>query len=709
MNQTQQPTGFVRRFSDYNAAQMAQLKKDLELQMPHSHLNLCAAYFRAAKRDPSIAELRFLDALAALSPRVEAITLSELYTNDSFVARTYADMMNKRRELHPEATEPVSLGEALGMASAYLERAGKCHNLDGFAPVFTEAEALCDGSVCAEGASAALSVSDYTSATELSEGDLFLLIHRGNTPMWQYRDRIGGFLASDAVRETAKRIFTVPAEGLLPMLLPICNGICYNLPALSPDGHSVTAGLLMGKFSEYRVLALRKSDAESVSKLASSMGFRALAFAAVMNGKQTTILYSHTESLSYETAFLRQLLARQTAVAKLPAEKDTATTEISHIPMGLHNCPYLADFAALERVNVGENCSASVACGSISESPFRSAMQTALTALLSTAVSAGGYTCSRFALSLRCPPMGADAEKMGETIAMILGVYRLQCELSVPAAITSIQTDTKLSRPELNVFSFSTASALPSTFTKRGNRLYCVTPALGKDGLPDFNALRSLLKELAEFCRQGDIQSFRVVCNERITDVAALMETSALTCHLTNPEALVGGKLPLAILLEASCLLPYGNVGYVTDRQPESVLTEEIRLPKLTEALNRGDRYEVVIFSKQKDVGAAALAQYLRKMGVVCTRQDETVSESLLSRAVLGAQILFLCGDVTIPQGGQTEFALRVLREAGGIVLQLGKSANSVSDHADHTLPDGISGEILMQIAMETDDLKSFS
>ena len=273
MNQTQRPSGFVRRFCDYNAAQMAKLKSDLALQMSHASLNLCADYFRAVegKRDPSIAELRFLDAVAALPPRAEEITLSELYTNDSFVALTYADMMNKRRELHPDADVPISLGEALGLASAYLKRSGKETDLIGSAPVFCETDAITRGAVCAEGASVALDTCGST-VSAFSEGDLFMLIHRGSTPTWKYGSKIDAFLSDEDVIPAVKASFTVPEEGLLYRLLPICDGICYNLPALSPDGHSVTPMLLLEKFSEYRVVALQKSYADAVAKVAVRMG-----------------------------------------------------------------------------------------------------------------------------------------------------------------------------------------------------------------------------------------------------------------------------------------------------------------------------------------------------------------------------------------------------------------------------------------------------
>ena len=136
MNQTKPRGGSVRRFCDYNDTQLKQMKEDLKISATQEQLKICQDHYRALKRDPTLEELRFLDSVATLAPQADGIMLSELYTNHDFVADTYADMMNKRRELNPDADHPISLREALDLASAYLERAGKARTLDRVAPVY---------------------------------------------------------------------------------------------------------------------------------------------------------------------------------------------------------------------------------------------------------------------------------------------------------------------------------------------------------------------------------------------------------------------------------------------------------------------------------------------------------------------------------------------------------------------------------------------
>ena len=707
MNQTKPRGGSVRRFCDYNDTQLKQMKEDLKISATQEQLKICQDHYRALKRDPTLEELRFLDSVATLAPQADGIMLSELYTNHDFVADTYADMMNKRRELNPDADHPISLREALDLASAYLERAGKARTLDRVAPVFRSVEELDETSAGAQGSDVLLALDPTVESVALTEGDVFMLIHRGKTPRWKYLDSIGGFLATDGIRSAAKRSLCVSDSGLFATLLPLCDGVLYDLRAIAPDGCSPTPVQLVGKFSEYRVLAIKKEDAPSVARIAREYGFRPMVFAAVLDEPRTGLLYSQEESIFFETSLLRAVTARSYAAAKLPDENNEPCNKIQNSIVDLESCPYLKDGRKPQRFTVKQGVGCSAVCAELSSNPFHWALQAALTAILSTAVSGCPYSESRLAVSLRYPTQ--DHNRIGETVAAILGIYRLQCELGIPANLTELTEDVDANHPILNVFSVTPSPALPSQFAKRGTRLYCISPIFDANGLPDFHALRALLRELAEFCRQGDLHSVRILANQRLTDAMVEMETDTLTFHLTDHNALVGEALPLAILFESSALLPYPCVGYVKDRVPSTSEDLTFSLPNFEDVLNRGEEYEVLILSKQNDLGAAAFEQLVRGAGAQCTRLDETTTESQLARAMLSAQVMFLCGNVSIPMGKQTVFARRVLRAAGGTVLQLGSNENLPENFADHCFPYGISKTLFASFAKKNEKNESFS
>jgi hypothetical protein len=231
-----------------------------------------------------------------------------------------------------------------------------------------------------------------------------------------------------------------------------------------------------------------------------------------------------------------------------------------------------------------------------------------------------------------------------------------------------------------------------------------VAPAITEEELPDFEALRQLLRELAEWNEKGLIQSARVICNERITDATADMESPTETVYLTDPRALAGDRIPLAILLESEEALPYPKIGHVTKRSETERVDEILALPKLSQTLNRGSRYEFVVLAKKRDRDAFALTKILRSLGADCTLLHESAEEWQFVKALLGAQTVLLCGDVKIPTGEQAKFAQQVLRAAGGAIVQLGENPNLPDQVADLILPEGISMTVLKQIQCKTEE-----
>ena len=80
---------------------------------------------RKRERVMTDAERELLGSLRNLSAEWTATRVIRLSTDDKEVAQTYADMLEKRRELHPQALTPPTLGELFGLASAYLARSGR--------------------------------------------------------------------------------------------------------------------------------------------------------------------------------------------------------------------------------------------------------------------------------------------------------------------------------------------------------------------------------------------------------------------------------------------------------------------------------------------------------------------------------------------------------------------------------------------------------
>ncbi len=642
--------------------------------MNSSQKNLCVQYYKEKEngRAPTQQEVRFLNALAGIRTPSGALTLSELYTNDAFVAVTYADMMNKRRELHTQETAPLSLSEALGIASAYLNRVGRPSALSGGTDrvaTLLNAQSRTKNDVGIESAPTFLRLSEKKATPTVDEGDLFVLIHRGNTPMWKYRATIDGLLSESVSAALIKQVATVSANGLLPLLLSASTAICYRLSALSLDGYPVSPEVLIGHFEEYRVALISKANVKALTDLLIDRGLRPMIFAAAIRGTRSHFIKSSDTDFSFETDFLQRLPQGEACVAKLATEKDASPDPIAHTPVNAGACAYLRHHLPAQRLTC-EGFTVSAAHCKLERSFFRSSMQTALTAILSLAAGGCDHTRIRLALSLSLPAEQDGESALGNAISAILGLYRVQCELGIPASTRRLSVDTSLSAPSLEVFAHAPSTSLPSSFAAAGNQIYCVAPLFTGDNLPDFKALRHLLSTLSELNARGAIKSARVLCGESLTDAVLALSKNGLSCHFTDRASVGRDALPLAILLESSEKLPFVKIGTVAEEEASAEEAEAV-LPCLANALNKGEQYEAVLFAQQNDAHAETLAAVLSDLNVQCTVLTPSASESDLVRASLTAQLLILCKGATLPKTPSVRFALQTLTAAQGAVVSL--------------------------------------
>ena len=91
----------VRNFANIGIEQAQKLREQLSLTMPAEMLQFCGKYYKnQLRRDPFVDELKMLDLLVSMREREgSSLAVTEFLTNDAFVARTYADLLKKRKQL----------------------------------------------------------------------------------------------------------------------------------------------------------------------------------------------------------------------------------------------------------------------------------------------------------------------------------------------------------------------------------------------------------------------------------------------------------------------------------------------------------------------------------------------------------------------------------------------------------------------------------
>lgn len=679
------PTSPIRNFGKYHNEQFEKMRDDLGIAMSAEALASCAAFYARAKRDPMLCELSLLDRLAALPTPPAATGFSQLDTNDEEMAKTYADMMNKRRELRPEANAPATAGELFFLADAALSRGGKERELNGVSASLSEIDlrSVGSGSVGAVGSSAILHVSDGSrSLGKATVGDVFLLIRRGDLSPRAFRKVMNKSVGDPAFLRPLHGIFRIDARGVLPLLLSVTAGLYLDLNRMG-FGRETSPEMLAGELEDDWIAVLPKENAAEVLRAITSLGMQGTMFAAITAGAQTVIVTSERKQLSFETAFLRGLNATHPVSAILKDETDT--DPIAHLPLYDNACRYFADEQPIEEVVNIEKVTVSVASATVGSAPFRTALITSLAPVLTLAAFGADYSEARLAVDLAVP----QKTDCGELLATILGVYRTQAELGIPASAKQLRT-AQTDRISLTVFSIAKSAERPSRhFTAAENGLYLVSVPMDDNGIPDFPLLRKMLTDLTSVARKKNILSAKVLVNEAITDALHAMRGNGLFAKLTDPAVVSGGALPIAVLIEAQEKLPFARIGTVAETDAKTASDAAFfRLPCGNGLIFR-ETPEAVILADPNDADAQIFAERLigRGLHVTVFAPDE---QGALSRAMLTANAAFVCGAVTWEETAQIAFARSVLEQNGGGLVSIG-SPDPIPENIPHqAYPNGL-------------------
>ena len=688
----------VRGFAKLSSKKLASLKSQLGLTMSQEILETCTKYYRFCepKQDPFREELLFLDRLVSLPAPAHTLPLSDLYTNDSFVAETYADMMKKRRELRPNAKHPITPIEALRLATDYLERAGKTATTA--APITLACRTRKAfggriGEIYADGSDFSLCTLDPSGETKPQVGDRFILVYRGSMPTWKYREEIGGFLSRESVRRASRMIRTVPECGVLSMLLLTHNGLAINLTESLPDGTDPSLLSIGNRFAGYACILAPKSAAKELEEQIRACGMRPYTVATVTDGERTEFVFPQNQTLSFRTDFLRHLTVSKPQVARLPGEDSAPVARVSGLASAKASA-YLRGLQSKERLTL--DAFTATAATAESASPFRSALQATVSAVLSAASAGMKNEEMRLAIGVKYPGTDQSAEQIGALMSGILGIYRAQTELAIPATCVAFEEDESLSSPEFTVFCLGKCKEIPNEAAKEGGKLFCVSPAVQDNGLPCFDSLRQLLGKLSEQAESGRITGAYTVCNQTLTDALRVYAGKATLCRTDNRQILSDEKLPLAVLLQSDSALPYVEIGSVESKEAEACEADVWIEGDLNSCLNRGETTEVVLVARPTDADAHALADYVTSLGARATVLSPNAPA--LVHAILRAQMVLFCRGIEEPEDPRVCFACEAMDLAGGILLSLDPSLSFDEEFPILTLEGGLSAENLQSL-----------
>ncbi len=699
MNKT---SGIVRGFREYTTAQTEQMKRDLNIQMPVSMLAYCAAYYVKEKRDPYIEELKMLDCLSrAICRDATSVALKELLTNDGFVADTYADLVQKRKELYPNARAPFTLAEAANAANDYIARAGK-HVPMGIRPILEERKSHYQSGSGKDCISCEGSAYQFHLFPRLEDGSgtdddyWMLLLPSPKLFPSAFERQVGAWLAESACLSQIKGMYTVDSGGLLHELLKRTPGAWIDLARFVPLGKSANLSVLTADMTACRLLRVSRQASEQIKSELSKTDILGNLFARSMQEPQLKISMQNEALFSLNTEFIRTLFVLRPGTAKMRNESGTEQLSVRHEPISTASCRYFSTsvpFTVCETVQAN-GCSVSIAATEPAQAPFFNALYTALAPIAALAVGGHSYSNQLLTVALRFPAAYEwDEAVCGDCTATVLGLYRVQSELGIPAGEISVETEENRIFPSLTVLSAAAGQPACAQWQREDSGIYCIQIPTFENGMPDFTKLRALFNHLSDMATEHSILSATVLLNESVTDGLRRMNTESIVCRLEQHSLASNGKLPMAVLLECEEEIQAPRIGKTVKKSKSA--KAEAALPVQLSSLIFAEQPPVVILAKKGDRNAESLCAILNERHCeVRLFDDDAASAHALSRAVLNAWVLIFCPGAVLPETEQLAFAVDTMKRAGGLLLSLGSKQEAQRRGATHCA-NGITEQII--------------
>lgn len=663
----------IENFRNCRAGQFGTLGKDLGLKMQEDRLTACAVYCALhLRRDPTFGELRLWDRLSSLTPDWRDAPLTALETESAAIARTYADMMEKNRQL-PDANLPLSPKRAFSLAANALERGGKDRTLKNINLRLTEkANAPMDPEPVLETASGAcLSVLNQKKDDAFPQaGDVCILLCKGKLTHFEFERKISLLLYNSSFLEQLHGMIKVGESGILPALLSLSNGLSIHLPSF---GASCAPEILVGHFFGSRILILPREQFEAITNQVRGMGIETIFFAKLTKGRKTELI-SPVHCLSVDTDFLRSLIP-PFAGQSITLQNDNANLPpISHSLHAQYPCAFLPvnrqETHTLER----KGYQVAAATVALHQNAFQSALRAGLASLFSCALSGVEYPDARLCVDLELPEKKAD---LAPVFAAAIGLYRLQAELGIPAAATRLQS-AKKKTPTLTVFALGKGATAPAKkLTAPDSRIYLIPLSWTDDGLPDFPALRHLLANLAAQAKAGVIRSAELMVQETPKAVLEKMKTASLSARAVCAEELMKKVIPFGVLIETNYEMEQFEAIATVEARTRRKAEEKTTVPDLFQipegnGLIARERPEVVLLAPQNCPDAMAIFQALQSKGLDVKVFDPSEKADFL-RAAMTANVVYRLPGAPLPNDPQAEFAFSVLRQNGGEIRTLRK------------------------------------
>ena len=528
--------------------------------MGKAELAHCQKFFAARNQVPPTGEeLAFLDAFVAQNYRYpDAFLISQMQTEDDFLAKTFHDLMDKRAIVTPNYSAPCSYAEITKVAQAYLGATDKKTSF--IDSLHVSCAPHCNLVLAAQKADAATVDGDspcglscglshhgaIACRTALKNGDTVYAVLQSTDARGDedFEKRLVAFAKSSAVHLYVKKLYPVGKRGLLHTLFDTEMGFEVELSRLYGDA---PAKRLLD--SDLGLVFIANGEhASGVLMDALDAGLRPRLVGTLMDNGQVVLKHNDRDRLLFTVPFLKALSFSRAYRAEMcdgEVCRKIGLSPVRSTHFGGHDFSFVrAD----------------------GDDSRHGALYAALCALSSLVACGADLRDVRLAVRTQLSLSDISAQNLGKQLAFLLGLYRAETEFELSELDSSIDLTDQSSSVSLYAMAETINAPISDTLNKDDTSVYLLEPLYDENGNPDFDNLKDMFAYVKALQKNGKVLSARAVFGDILEPLDSMSGDKTIEYTLNAPYAAKAGS----ILVESAQSITGTLVGKVFPANEES-------------------------------------------------------------------------------------------------------------------------------------------
>ena len=525
-----------------------ELKSSFGLSMSYEDFILIKNYYTDKQYESiSLSVLRALDAVAADARKnAKNISITSLETNSKDAFETYVDLSRKQSIITRKANAPIPMTAVANVANEYTKITRK-----------TTPRFLSMNEIYKEDTSPVFPMADEFCKLRLSlaNATAFVLVSCAE-PMStaKYLRAAENFVSCEGLSEKIILARKIAHGGILSALAELSSGVLVDISAIPDMPESFELSQLVSEHRGKFILAIQKQYIEFASVIAEHYGLSLSYFAKVIQGERLVFVPDNNISDTVELPLVRKLSYISVALpAKIADEKSDNTDTLPLFFEPRRSGETRAN--TYGTIYLRNNSVSAVCASDIKDAPFSASLRCALCATLP--IIASGVKREDISLKLRYVlPDSASEESLGNSVAAMLGVYRVMSELYISGESSVEYTNDVSPSVAVAAFSDSKNANVLKKLIKENSGVYLLSFDRAECAPPSFESFRAMCDFYLECVKNKHVLSAAAV-NGSIADTLSAMK-SDFECRIADSaEQFLSGSV-LGIIVESEIPLRHG-------------------------------------------------------------------------------------------------------------------------------------------------------